>query len=280
MTRYDALFAKLEARNEGAFVPFVMIGDPDLETSFEIIETLIAAGADALELGVPFTDPVADGPTIQEAHIRALDAGVDLRGALSVVKRIRDAHPDLPIGLLIYGNVPFSRGLDEFYADLAAVGADSVLIPDIPVREGTPFKQAANAHGIDQIFIAPPSASEATIASVAAHSTGYIYAVSRLGVTGAETAASTTGLRELVDYLHSFQGAPALLGFGISTPQHVRDAVEAGAAGAISGSAIVRIIGKHLTGEHPAVRTVADPQALTDELTSFVQAMKAATRRN
>ena len=279
MSRYEDLFAKLDSANEGAFVPFVMLGDPDPDTSFEIIEALIEGGADALELGVPFTDPVADGPTIQDAHLRALDANVDVDTCFGIVKRIRTSYPELPIGLLIYGNVPFARGLDSFYEQLEEAGADSVLIPDVPVREGRRFKETANKHGIDQIFIAPPSASEQTIANVAAYSTGYIYAVSRLGVTGTERESSTEGLSDIVDYLHSFNGAPALLGFGISTPAHVANAITAGAAGAISGSAITKIIANHCVGHHPNARTVDDKSLLRSDLIAFVSSMKAATRR-
>ena len=272
MSRYDALFSRLTEAKEGAFVPFVMLGDPDPETSFAIISALVEGGADALELGIPFSDPVADGPTIQAAHIRALEAGVTVDSALALVSRIRSTWPELPIGLLIYGNVAFARGITQFYADVARAGADSVLLPDIPMREGAPFAEAAAAAGVDQIFIAPPHASEATLAGVAAHSQGYIYAVSRVGVTGAERESSTDGLSEVVQNLKRFGGAPPLLGFGISTPRHVSEAIAAGASGAICGSAITAIVQKHCTAEN------LDPGALTDELREFVSAMKAATR--
>lgn len=282
-TRYDAMFERLEAENAGAFVPFLMLGDPNADDSFDAIEALIAGGADALELGIPFSDPVADGPTIQAAHIRALDSKVDVDTALGLVARIRKAHPELPIGLLIYGNVAFARGTEQFYADVAAAGADSVLLPDIPVREGTPFAAAAEAAGVAQIFIAPPHASEATLAGVAAHSKGYIYAVSRVGVTGAETQSSTDGLADVVANLNRFGGAPALLGFGISKPEHVAEAIAAGAAGAISGSAVTNIVASHVVKSESengqTVWSVDDPAQLAEELIEFTRAMKAATRR-
>lgn len=263
-TRYAAMFERLG--EEGAFVPFFMLGDPNPEVSFEIIRAAVEGGADALELGIPFSDPVADGPTIQLAHIRALEAHVDVDTALGIVRRIRDTWPDLPIGLLIYGNVAFARGTEQFYADVAASGADSVLLPDIPVREGRPFAQAAIAAGIDPIFIAPPHAAPDTLVGVAENSRGYTYAVSRVGVTGSEWESSTDGLANLVKHLKSFGGPPALLGFGISTPEHVANAIRAGAAGAICGSAISKLIEQH-TG-----------QELIDAVREFVAAMKAATK--
>lgn len=283
MSRYPKMFERLTAAEEGAFVPFVMVGDPDPELSEAVIEALIAGGADALELGVPFSDPVADGPTIQRAHLRALAAGVGFRGALAVVARVRAKHPELPIGMLIYGNVPFAVGLETFYSECAAAGIDSVLLPDIPVREGGPFSQAAEAAGIDAVYIAPPSASEETLDDVARTSRGYVYAVSRAGVTGTETESSTVGLAESVARLREDAAAPVMLGFGISRPEHVAEAIAAGADGAISGSATVKVVEAHAAallatepGSEEREREVAD---LSEELAAFVRAMKAATRR-
>jgi tryptophan synthase alpha chain len=279
MTRYKKLFDALDKRNEGAFVPFLMLGDPTAEDALEIVRTVVEAGADALELGVPFSDPVADGPTIQKSHIRALDGGATVDGALEQIRTIRAEFPELPIGMLIYGNVPFTRGLETFYREFAEAGADSVLLPDVPVREGQPFATAAAAAGVDPIFIAPAQAAEKTLAGVAAQSKGYIYAVSRHGVTGTERESETTGLAEVVANVKRFGGPPILLGFGISTPEHVADAIAAGAAGAISGSAITRIIDKYIEGEHPEPGRITDLATLKAELAEFVSAMKAATRR-
>lgn len=279
MTRYDDMFQRLDAANEGGFVPFLMLGDPDPESSFEIIRAVVEAGADALELGVPFSDPVADGPTIQKSHIRALDGGSTVDSALGIIRRIRETWAELPIGMLIYGNVPFTRGIDRFYTEFKEAGADSVLLPDVPVREGKPFAEAAEAAGIDPIFIAPAQATESTLAGVAARSKGYIYAVSRDGVTGTERESSTTGLADVVNNVKQFGGAPILLGFGISTPNHVSDAIAAGAAGAITGSAITRIIDSYVEGEHPDPGTIRDLDGLKAEITEFVSNMKAATKR-
>lgn len=276
--RYARLFDRLQATGEGAFVPFIMLGDPSPADSLAIIRTVIAAGADALELGVPFSDPVADGPTIQKSHLRALANGATVASSIELITQVRAEFPDIPMGLLIYGNVPFSRGIENFYAEFAAAGADSVLIPDVPVREGEPFIAAAKAAGIAPIFIAPAQASEATLAGVAAHSEGYIYAISRDGVTGTEKESSTVGLNDVVANVSRFGGTPVLLGFGISTPQHVADAISAGAAGAITGSAITKIIEQHCVGEYPNPSHIDNMDVLRDELHQFVSDMKSATR--
>lgn len=290
MSRYSAMFAALQERGEGAFVPFVMVGDPDPSTSETVIEALIAGGADALELGVPFTDPVADGPTIQKAHVRALAAGVGFRDCLEVVARVRRRHPQLPIGMLIYGNVPFAMGLERFYAECAQAGIDSVLLPDVPIRESDAFSQAAEAAGVDAVYIAPPSAAAKTLDAVAAASRGYVYAVSRVGVTGTERASSTVGLAESVERLRADAAAPVMLGFGISTPEQVAEAIAAGADGAISGSATVKIVERYApdvvaaaSGEHDErgseERRHDVLEALRNELIAFTTAMKEATRR-
>ncbi len=265
--RYDLTFEKLATKNEGAFIPFVTIGDPNAEQSFAIIKTLIDAGADALELGIPFSDPSADGLTIQMAALRALNANINTDVCLDILTRIRAYAPDIPIGLLLYGNLVFARGIDNFYRDVAHAGVDSVLIADLPIRESAPFRQAAIANGVAPIFIAPPNASDTTLQKVAEFSAGYTYVLSRVGVTGTETEAEMTG-HKLIDVLDKYQAAPAVIGFGISKPEQVKAALATGAKGAISGSAVVKIIENNLT----------DHQAMLIALTEFVQAMKQATK--
>ncbi len=265
--RYDLAFEKLAAKSEGAFIPFVTIGDPNAEQSFAIIKTLIDAGADALELGIPFSDPSADGVTIQMAALRALNANINTDICLDILTRIRAYAPDIPIGLLLYGNLIFARGIDNFYRDVASAGVDSVLIADLPIRESEPFRKAAATHGVAAIFIAPPNASDTTLQKVAEFSTGYTYVLSRVGVTGTETEAEMTG-HKLIDVLDKYQAAPAVIGFGISKPEQVKAALATGAKGAISGSAVVKIIENNLS----------DHQAMLTALTEFVQAMKQATK--
>ena len=265
--RYDQAFANLADKNEGAFIPFVTIGDPNAEQSFELIKTLIDAGADALELGIPFSDPSADGVTIQMAALRAINSGINTDICIDILAKVREYAPNIPIGLLLYGNLVFARGLDNFYRDMAAVGVDSVLIADLPIRESQPFREAALKHGIAPIFIAPPNASDDTLREVASFGRGYTYVLSRAGVTGAETQAEMPGTH-LIDTLNAYHAAPSVLGFGISQPAQVSEAMAAGAKGAISGSAVVKIIEQHLD----------DNTAMIEALRVFISSMKAATK--
>ncbi|XWJ90021.1 tryptophan synthase subunit alpha [Phytobacter ursingii] len=268
MERYETLFKQLKERKEGAFVPFVTLGDPSPEQSLKIIDTLIEAGADALELGIPFSDPLADGPTIQNATLRAFAAGVTPSQCFEMLAAIRQKHPTIPIGLLMYANLVFSRGIDEFYAQCEKAGVDSVLVADVPVEESAPFRQAALRHNVAPIFICPPNADDELLRQIASHGRGYTYLLSRAGVTGAENRAALP-LHHLVEKLTEYNAAPPLQGFGISAPEQVTAAIDAGAAGAISGSAIVKIIEKN----------VDKPAVMLDELGAFVRARKAGTRR-
>jgi tryptophan synthase alpha chain len=272
-TRYQQTFDQLKEKNQGAFIPFVTIGDPNLEQSFEIIKALIDAGADALELGIPFSDPSADGITIQRAALRALNSGVNTDSCLDVLAKVRAYAPDIPMGLLLYGNLVFARGIDTFYKDMAAVGVDSVLIADLPLRESAPFREAAIKYGVAPIFIAPPNGSEETLKQVAQYGQGYTYVLSRAGVTGVDvpTDSSTSEVspaHHLVAALKANNAAPGVIGFGISSPEQVKAALATGAAGAISGSAVVKLIENNLD----------DNQAMLNALTNFVQKMKAATK--
>jgi tryptophan synthase alpha chain len=270
--RYQQSFANLAEKNESAFIPFVIIGDPNAEQSFNVIKALIDAGADALELGIPFSDPSADGITIQMAALRALNSGMNTDICIDILAKVREYAPNIPIGLLLYGNLVFARGIDNFYRDMAQVGVDSVLIADLPIRESLPFREAALKHGIAPIFIAPPNASDDTLRDVSSYSRGYTYVLSRAGVTGVdvieENKQTTSPAENLISKLTEYHAAPPVLGFGISAPQQVKDALIAGASGAISGSAVVKIIEKNL----------ADNNKMLTELTEFVHTMKDATK--
>ncbi|MEM6159153.1 tryptophan synthase subunit alpha [Erwinia sp. P6884] len=268
MERYDQLFRRLAERKEGAFVPFVTLGDPSPELSLQIVDALIEGGADALELGIPFSDPLADGPTIQNATLRAFAAGVTPSHCFEMLAAIRQKHPTVPVGLLMYANLVFSNGIDNFYARCQEAGVDSVLVADVPVEESAPFRQAALRHNVAPIFICPPNASDDLLREIASHGRGYTYLLSRAGVTGTESRGASQSLEHLVTKLREYHAAPPLQGFGISEPGQVKEALSAGAAGAISGSAIVKIIERH----H------ANPPVMLAELTAFVSSLKAATR--
>jgi tryptophan synthase alpha chain len=262
MSRYQALFA----RAEGAFIPFAVLGDPEPEASLDNLRALVRGGADALELGIPFSDPIADGPTIAAAAVRALAAGTRPVSAFALVRRLRDEQPTLPIGLLVYANLLEARGRERFYADCAAAGVDSVLVADVPTLEAAPYVAAALAAGVEPVLIAAPNTADAELAEIASLSRGYTYVVSRRGVTGADTHAETSH-GQLLASLRRLGAPPPVLGFGISTPEHVRAALAAGAAGAISGSAVVALAERHI-----------EPEERHRALESFTRAMKAATR--
>lgn len=264
--RYEAMFKSLASKKQGAFVPFVMLGDPDIETSLDIIRTLVNNGADALELGIPYSDPIADGPTIQKASIRALGSGIRPSDCFAILTQIRSEFPDIPVGLLLYSNLVLAKGIDNFYKSAFDAGVDSILIADVPLREADRFIAIAQDNSIQQILIAPPNASDESLSQIGEKSSGYTYLLGRSGVTGAETAVELPA-SELVAKLEKYKVAPPLIGFGISTPEQVKSAIEAGAAGAISGSATVNIIEKNL----------ADKDAMYKELGQFVAKMKAAT---
>jgi tryptophan synthase alpha chain len=264
--RYQVLFNRLKAEKQGAFVPFVTISDPNRELSLKIIDTLVTAGADALELGIPFSDPVADGTVIQDASTRALDSGATPDSCLSIIKEIRELHPTVPIGLLLYVNIVYSNGIESFYERCFDAGVDSILIADVPLEESAPYRAAAEKFGLQQIFIAPPNGDVETLQKVAEYGEGYTYLLSRAGVTGADAKAGMP-VEHMLETLNKHNAPPSLLGFGISKPEQVKEAIKSGAAGAISGSAVVKVIEANLD----------TPDKLLKEMHKFIAKMKAAT---
>lgn len=254
MSRYAAMFA----RNQGVFGAYVMLGDPELETSAAILDQLALGGADMVELGIPFSDPVADGPVIQAAAVRALGAGVRTADCFALIRAFRDRHPDVPVGILTYANLVLARGLDAFYRAAAEAGADSVLVADVPVMEAEPFVAAARAAGIAPVLIAAANTPAARLARIAELGEGYTYCVARAGVTGADEKVRFDH-EAMLAALSAAGAPPPVFGFGISRPDHVRAALDAGAAGVISGSAIVDLV------------------ARGEPVRPFVEAMKAAT---
>ncbi|OOF56202.1 tryptophan synthase subunit alpha [Rodentibacter genomosp. 2] len=268
MSRFETKFVALKGKNEGAFVPFVTLCDPTFERSFEIICTLVDNGADALELGFPFSDPLLDGPVIQAANNRALEAGHSTEDSFKLLEKVRSKYPEIPISLLLCANLIFAKGLDPFYQHCADVGVDAVLVADIPLFAKDEYIQTAKKYGIQPVFICPPNADEKTIQGVAENTEGYTYLVSRAGVTSAENQVHATNLDRLVEQLKHYNAPPILQGFGIAQPNQVKEALQLGAAGAISGSATVKIIESNLNNQTKCLV----------ELAEFVQLMKAATK--
>jgi tryptophan synthase alpha chain len=237
MSRYAATFDRLAARGEGAFGAFLMLGDPDLKTSARLLDAAVAGGADMIEVGIPFSDPVADGPVIQAAAQRALSAGVRVGDCFDLIAAFRARHPHVPVGILTYANIVVARG--GFMHDAAAAGADSLLIADVPAFEAERFTNQMGQAGIEPVLIAAANTAQPELARLARLSSAYTYCVSRAGITGTHRAGTFDA--ELISRLREAGAPTPIFGFGISTSAHVEAALAAGAAGVICGSAIVEI---------------------------------------
>ena len=231
-----------------ALIPFFVLGDPDEQTSFEVICAAIDAGADVLELGIPFSDPIADGPTIQKADVRALAAGMDPAKALHLIQRIK-AYRDIPVGLLMYYNLIWQYGPDRFYRDAAQSGVNGILVADLSVDDADEVHPMAGAAGLDTVFMVTPNTSVERIKAVASKTTGFIYAVSLLGVTGTRDRLSDS-IEGLVRRIKQVTPLPVCVGFGISRPEHAAAVAAAGADGVIIGSKVVGLIEENL-GDKP-----------------------------
>lgn len=264
--RYTTTFDRLRKNKQAAFVPFVTLCDPDFDKSLMIIRCLIESGADILELGLPFSDPIADGPVIQKASIRALNSGATIDQCFDITRTIREEYPNIPMGLLVYSNLVVSSGIDCFYQQASNAGIDSVLIADVPTIESKFFVQAAVKNHICPIFIATPNANDATLKKVAKLGQGYTYLLSRSGVTGTDVEAEMP-LSDTLAALKKFEAAPTLLGFGISNEEQVKVAISSGVDGVISGSAVVKIIQDHLDNFEQMIKHLED----------FIGKMKGAT---
>ncbi|MDP2974443.1 MAG: tryptophan synthase subunit alpha [Candidatus Diapherotrites archaeon] len=267
MSRFGVRFRELKARKEGAFIPFVVLGDPNAETSFKIVKTLINSGADALELGFAFSDPIADGKTIQAADQRALAKGINTDKCFALIKKIRAYDKEIPISLLIYYNLIMQRGIDKFYADAKKAGVDAVLAADCPLEEAKPLLQAARKHKIEQVFIVSPVTTKKRMQRILRNCSGYVYIVSLLGVTGARQQLQKRTIQLIKRTRHSTK-LPLCVGFGISKPGHVKQVLAAGAQGAIVGSAVVDLIKRNLGNEKRMLKAIA----------GFAAAVKKATR--
>ncbi|WP_238367292.1 tryptophan synthase subunit alpha [Mesobacterium pallidum] len=237
MTRIDAKFEELKAAGKKAFVAYVMAGDPDEATSLELIKGLPGAGVDIIELGVPFTDPMADGPTIQLAGQRALEAGMTLQKTLDMAKAFRETDDTTPIVLMGYYNPIYSRGVDKFLVDAKEAGIDGLIVVDLPPEEDEELCLPAQAAGLNFIRLATPTTDDKRLPKVLTNTSGFVYYVSITGITGA-AAAQATDVGPEVARIKAKTDLPVIVGFGIRTPEAARD-IAAVADGAVVGTAIV-----------------------------------------
>jgi tryptophan synthase alpha chain len=259
MTRIRETF---DNRESLVFIPFLVAGDPDRETSIALAKELIRAGADILEIGMPFSDPVADGPVIQKADERALKGGMNPDILFGMVRELRRSS-DIPIVLLTYYNIVFRRGVARFYHEAYEAGIDGILIVDLPPEEADEVVSAAGDQGIDQVFIVSVTTSPGRLQKIASVTAGFLYVVSTPGVTGARNELDP-GVFDLVREVGQQTNVPLAVGFGISRPAHVRSLADSGADAIIVGSAIVEIIEHHLD----------DREAMKCEVFSYVSGMK------
>ena len=239
MSRLEQTFMRLRADKRPGLVTFTTAGDPDLPRSAEILKALDRAGADVLEVGVPFSDPLADGPVIQRATERALAAGGSLRASLSMIANVRP-HVSAPVVVFSYANPMLRLGLDAFARQAADVGVDGVLALDLPIEEAGAFRETLAKAGIDTIFLLSPTTTDARIQRAADLGSGFLYGISRLGVTGARVQVAS-GAEAMVRRIRAHTTMPIALGFGISHPEHVAE-VCAYADAAVVGSALVSVI--------------------------------------
>ncbi|OPY39077.1 MAG: Tryptophan synthase alpha chain [Methanoregula sp. PtaU1.Bin051] len=259
--RIDDVFRN---RKKPAFIGFTVAGDPDRDTSVRIARALIDGGTDILELGVPFSDPVADGPVIQKADERALAAGITPAAIFDIVREVR-IFSGVPIVFLTYYNIVYRFGIDRFYRHARDAGVDGILIADMPVEESDEVCEAAARYGIDPIFLVAQTTSDERIKTIAARARGYLYLVSVLGVTGVRESMDS-GAIDLLKRVRRQTDLPLALGFGISNPAHAKTCAAAGANGIIVGSAIVELVERNLSR----------PDLMEEELKTFVARMKGA----
>ena len=241
MTRIAKRFSSLKDQGKKGFIPFVTAGDPDLDTSLQLILKLAETGADVIELGVPFSDPMADGPTIQRSSQRALENGVNLSDILGLVKKFRE-NSEVPLVLFSYLNPLWRFGLDKLSIEAAEAGIDGILVTDIVGKEAQEIATNFSRNGIDLISLVAPTTTDERLESIASSASGFIYAISRAGVTGARTKASTDA-ESLVSRVRRYTDLPVAVGFGISTQAQIEDVLRYADA-AVVGSAIVAEIEK------------------------------------
>ena len=264
MSRLEACFQGLRERGEKALIPFVTAGDPNLGATEAVVLAMAAAGADAIEIGIPFSDPMAEGPTIQRASERALSAGTTIPRIFELVVRLRE-HIETPLILMGYANNVLSMGDAGFAEAAASAGVDGVITVDIPPEEGGAFFTALRERDVDPILLASPTTEPARLAMLARETRGFLYFVARTGVTGAQTGVSDSLANE-VRSVREHSDVPVCVGFGVSTPQHAAE-VGGFADGVVVGSALI-----------DRIHGLSDASAMADAAGQFVEALKASLR--
>jgi tryptophan synthase alpha chain len=264
MSRIDERFESLRARGERALMPFLTAGDPDLDTTEALVLAMAEAGADVIELGVPFSDPIADGPTIQRASQRAIASGTTLRGILGLVKRVRP-RIDVPLLLMGYANNFLAMGPEPFAAAASEAGVDAVIVVDQPPEEGADFFGACRGCGIDPVLLAAPTTTAKRLQRLVSESRGFLYYVSLTGVTSARSSLAD-GIEDAVRGIRQYGDIPVCVGFGISSPEHARQ-VGQYADGVVVGSAIV-----------DRIESAESKVERVDAVARFIEELKAPLR--
>ncbi len=263
MTRIGRLFESLQSEGRPALIAYLTAGDPAMDRTGSLVAALERGGADLIELGVPFSDPVADGPVIQRASERALRGGATLRGVLGIAREIR-SRSEIPILLFTYLNPALRYGLDKLAADAVDAGVDGCLLTDLSVEEAGDYVGSMRERGLDTVFLAAPTSTRERLQLVAKYSSGFVYLISRMGVTGAQSSLSDA-IGPLVEAARQVTDLPLAVGFGISKPEHAA-AVGAMADGVVVGSAFVRLIEEHAGAPDLEAKLEALARSLADAL--------------
>jgi tryptophan synthase alpha chain len=264
MSRISQTFEYLQKTHERALIPYVTAGDPDLEMTKRLVREMVRRGADIIEIGVPFSDPLADGPIIQRASQRALQGGTTLRKILQTVSELRH-EIDVPLVLMTYYNPVLRYGEEAFVADALDAGVDGIIVPDLPPEEGQSLMELTTDTPLEMIFLAAPTSTSARLALISEASRGFIYYVSRLGTTGVRDQLADD-LRIMLEKVRASTSKPIAVGVGVSTPEHVRLVAEL-ADGVVVGSAILKLI-----------EDLEDRADRLEHVGDFVAVLKAATR--